>query len=281
MQCGHFDKIRERERYSMAGLFDKQAEIYLEARPSYPTEWYKMLAELTPHHRLAWDVATGNGQAAFGVAEHYEQVIATDISSAQLKFAKQRANVRYLHTPLSLSDDELVSLIGGEGSVDLITVAQAIHWFDLPRFYSVATRLLRQPGGVIAIWGYNGIEVSPAFDAAASCWYETTLPYWDSKIKPLFGGYGSLPFPFEGVGLGCEGSPLHLDIPKELAFEGYVRMVRSWSAVVTAEEQGVDLLPEGVVKELEAAWGGAHLVRSIVYKGFMLVGRVKLSELGL
>lgn len=260
----------------MAGLFDKQAEIYLEARPTYPAEWYKMLAELTPHHRLAWDVATGNGQAAFGVAEHYEQVIATDISSAQLKCAKQRANIRYLNTPISLSDDELVNLIGAEGSVDLITIAQAIHWFDLPRFYSVATRLLRKPGGVIAVWGYNGIEVSPTFEAAAKRWYETTLPYWDSKASSLFGGYQTLPFPFEGVGMGSEGEPVALDFPKELSFEGYLRMVQSWSAVATAKEQGVDLLSESAVKELEAAWGGAGVVRSVVYKGFMLVGKVKL-----
>ncbi|KAH6769406.1 S-adenosyl-L-methionine-dependent methyltransferases superfamily protein [Perilla frutescens var. frutescens] len=262
----------------MAGLFDKQAEIYLEARPSYPAEWYKMLAELTPHHRLAWDVATGNGQAAFGVADHYEEVIATDISSAQLKHAKQRANIRYMHTPLSLSDDELMNSIGAEGSIDLITVAQAIHWFDLPRFYSIVKRLLRKPGGVIAVWGYNDIEVNPKFDAAAKCWYETTIPYWNSKISSLNAGYQSLPFPFESVGLGSEGNPLSLDIPKELSFEGYMRMVQSWSAVVAAKEQGVDLLSEEAVEELEAAWGGAGVVRSVVYKGFMVAGKVKVSE---
>ncbi|KAI3451629.1 hypothetical protein Pfo_008294 [Paulownia fortunei] len=260
----------------MAGLFDKQAEIYLDSRPTYPGEWYKMLAELTPHHSLAWDVGTGNGQAALGVAEHYDRVIATDISEAQLKCAMPHPRIRYLHTPLSLSDNELVNLIGSEGSVDLITVAQAVHWFDLPRFYSVASRLLRKPGGIIAVWGYRDMKVSPTFDAAGKRWFETTLPYWNSKTQSFFGGYQSLPFPFESVGLGSEGNPIALDIPKELSFEGYLRMMRSWSAIETAKEQGVDLLSEGVVKELEAAWGGANLVRSIVYKGFMLAGKVKL-----
>lgn len=210
------------------------------------------------------------------VAEHYEQVIATDISEPQLKYAMQHPRVRYLHTPTSLSDDELVNLIGSEGSVDLITVAQAIHWFDLPRLYSVATRLLRKPGGVIAVWGYNNMTVTPTFDAAAKRWHQTTLPYWDSKTESLFGGYQSLPFPFENVGLGSEGNPLAVDIPKELSFEGYLRMVRSWSAVVAAKEKGVDLLPEDVVAELEAAWGGGDVVRSVAYKGFMLAGKVKV-----
>ncbi|KAL8473386.1 hypothetical protein ACS0TY_030282 [Phlomoides rotata] len=260
----------------MAGLFDKQAEIYADARPTYPADWYKMLAALTPHHSLAWDVATGNGQAALGVAEYYEQVIATDISEPQLKHAIQHPCIRYVHTPLSLSDDELVRLIGNESSVDLITIAQAIHWFDLPRFYSVVNRLLRKPGGILAVWGYKDIKVSPEFDAAGKRWFETSIPYWNSKTQSLFGGYQSLPFPFESVGIGLEGNPVFVDIPKELSFEGYLRMIRSWSAVETAKERGVDLLSEGAVKELEAAWGGANLVRFIVYKGFMLVGKVRL-----
>ncbi|KAG8383909.1 hypothetical protein BUALT_Bualt04G0063100 [Buddleja alternifolia] len=150
--------------------------------------------------------------------------------------------IRYLHTPLSLSDDELINLIGTENSVDLITVAQAIHWFDLPRFYSIVTRLLKKPGGILVVWGYSDITVSPTFDAAGKRWFETTLPYWSSKTQSLYEGYKELPFPFESVGLRSEGSPLALDIPKKLSFEGYLRMIRSWSAIVTAKENGVDLL---------------------------------------
>ncbi|CAI9777539.1 unnamed protein product [Fraxinus pennsylvanica] len=261
----------------MAGLFDKQAAIYLDSRPTYPKEWYSMLAERTSNHSLAWDVGTGNGQAAIGVAEHYEQVIGTDVSEGQLKYAMPHPKVSYVHTPLSMSDDELVTLIGGEGTVDLITVAAAVHWFDLPRFYSVVTRLLRKPGGVIALWGYKGInKISPAFDAATQHWFQTVLPYRNSKADSVDDAYKTLPFPFESVGLGSEGNPLFLDIPKEVSFEGYLGFLKSWSAVATAKEQGVDLLPAGVVKELETAWGGANLVRTIVYKAFMLSGKVKL-----
>ncbi|CAK7354788.1 unnamed protein product [Dovyalis caffra] len=246
----------------LEGLFDKQADLYLDGRPTYPTQWYSMLADHTLHHSLAWDVGTGNGQAALGalvdliikplpcvtcnveicaykcsaytgrtlsheVAEHYEQVIGTDVSEAQLKHAMAHPRVRYLPTQLSMSDDELITLIGGENSVDLVTVAQAVHWFDLRKFYSLVARLLRKPGGVLAVWCYNDILVSPAFEP-------------------------------------------------ELSFEGFLKMIRSWSAVITAKDQGVDLLSPTVVKELETVWGGPKLVRSVTYKAFMLAGKVKL-----
>ncbi|KAF8377084.1 hypothetical protein HHK36_030457 [Tetracentron sinense] len=304
----------------MAGLFDKQAEVYVDARPRYPSEWYSMLAGRTHHHTLAWDVGTGNGQAAIGVsnllfsffylaylrprtqnicvldvlsidqdhlnwhhkliifkvAEYYEQVIGTDVSEAQLKHAMSHPRVRYIHTPLSISDDELVLLLGGEGSVDLVTAAEAVHWFDLPNFYSIVTRLLRKPGGILAVWGYNDSAISPAIDSALKRFRETTLPFRDPNIRNLFDGYRTLPFPFESVGLGSEGEPLLLDMPMELSFDGLLRMLMSSSAVATAKDRGVELLSEGVVKELESAWGGRSLIRNVIYKAFMLVGKPKL-----
>ena len=208
------------------------------------------------------------------VAEHYEQVVATDVSEVQLERATLHPRIRYLHTPLTTKDDELVSLIGGENSVDLITVAQAIHWFDLPKFYALASRLLRKPGGIIAVWCYRSLSVSPTFDAAMKAFSVTTLPFWDANANIVFDEYKTLPFPFESVGLGSEGSPLVIDIPKELSFEGFLRMVGSLSAVATAKSQGVDLLTDEVVQGLESAWGSPKLVRTITYKGFVLAGKV-------
>ncbi|KAK3024549.1 hypothetical protein RJ639_043489 [Escallonia herrerae] len=260
----------------MAGLFGKQAEIYVDARPSYPRGWYSMLAARTTLHALAWDVGTGNGQAALGVAEYYDQVIGSDVSEPQLKCGMPHPRVRYLHTPLSMSDDELVTLIGGEGSVDLVTVAQAVHWFDLPRFYNIVTRLLQKPGGLLVVWGYRGVVVSPEFDPIMKRFFDTTLPFWNADAKGLFDGYRTLPFHFENVGLGSEGNPLLLDMPTRLSFNGILGMFRSWSAVNTAKQRGVDLLSEEVVKELENAWGGPNLVRPVIYKAFMLAGKVKL-----
>lgn len=167
-------------------------------------------------------------------------------------------------------------MIGGEGSVDLITVAQAVHWFELPKFYSVVSLLLRKPGGVLAVWGYNDVVVDPAFDEIFGRFFETTLPFWawESKFHYLREGYKTLPFPFDSVGLGSEGNPSVLDIPKEISFDGFLGMLRSWSAVNTAKEKGIDLLPDSITSEFEQAWGWRNVVRSVVYKAFMIAGKV-------
>ncbi|EEF39529.1 putative methyltransferase DDB_G0268948 [Ricinus communis] len=259
----------------MAGLFDKQAAIYLDARPTFPKEWFSMLSALTLHHSLAWDAGTGNGQAAICVAEHYDQVIATDISEEQIKHAIPNPRVRYFHTPSSMSDDEIVSLVGAEHSVDLVTVSVAVHYFDLERFYSQVKRLLRKPGGIIAVWTYNTISVNSEFDPVMRRFYESTLPFQNPKAKFAFECYKTLPFPFESVGVGCEGQPTTLDMPKEMSFEGMLGLLRSWSAVNTAKDQGVDLLSENVVKEFEDAWGGSNTVRTAIFKTYMIAGKVK------
>ncbi|ONI12385.1 hypothetical protein PRUPE_4G160700 [Prunus persica] len=261
----------------MAGLFDKQAEVYLDGRPTYPKEWYSKLAALTPHHTLAWDVGTGNGQAAISVAEHYELVIGTDVSESQLQHAIPHPRVRYAHTALNITDEEVIALLGGEDSVDLVTVATAVHWFDLPKFYNLVSRLLKKPGGVLAVWTYSGIEVSPTFDPVMKRFHDTTLPFQDNRAQYAFDGYKTLPFPFQSLtGFGCEGNPLPLAVPAKLSFEGVLKFLKSWSAVTTAKDQGVDLLPEKVVKEFEAAWGDSKLVKSVSYKAFMLAGKVRL-----
>ncbi|KAG1346307.1 Embryo-abundant protein EMB-like [Cocos nucifera] len=259
----------------MAGLFVKQAAIYAEARPSYPHEWFAKLASLTAHHKLAWDAGTGNGQAAVSVAEHNEQVIATDVSEAQLERAIPHSKVRYARTPLSTPETDLASVLGGEGSVDLVTVAEAVHWFDLPSFYSLVNRVLRKPGGVIAVWGYNH-RISPIEDVMKR-FLDTTLPYWDPRARYVIDGYKNLPFPFKSIGLGSEGDPVELDMEQDLSFDAFLGVLKSWSAVTTAKERGVDLLSEGVVRELETAWGGPSLARRVTYKAFMLAGTPKME----
>eukprot|EP00258_Populus_trichocarpa_P017938 XP_006380389.2 putative methyltransferase DDB_G0268948 [Populus trichocarpa] len=260
----------------MAGLFDNQAAIYVDVRPRYPGEWFSMLAALTPDRSLAWDVGTGNGQAAVGVAEHYKQVIATDISEEQLKHAIPHPQVHYLHTPLMMSDDELVHLLGGENSVDLITVASAVHWFDLEKFYPIVKRVLRKPGGIFAVWCYSRIKFSPEIDVLLAVHFERTFPFQNPNFKHALECYKTLPFPFESVGVGCEGQPLELDMEKKMSFQGLLKFFRSLSAFNTAKGQGVDLLSDEVVKELESAWGGPEVVRTVIYTTYMLAGKVKL-----
>ncbi|XP_043719145.1 putative methyltransferase DDB_G0268948 [Telopea speciosissima] len=263
----------------MAGLFDRQlqAEAYANGRPTYPSEWYSKIADLTPNRTLAWDVGTGNGQAAIGIAEHYEQVIATDVSKPQIEHGIPHPKVRYVHTPPSMSKDELASLVGGEGSVDLIIVAQAVHWFDFPSFYSLVNHVLRKPDGVIAVWGYRHVSVDPVFDPVMKRFNDIALPFFHPSIGYLEDSYRRLPFPFESVGIGSEGNPLLLDLPQETSLDGILNWLRSWSPVNTAKEKGVDLLSEDVVKEFEAAWGGpSDMKRTVIHKAFMIAGKPRI-----
>lgn len=219
---------------------------------------------------------TWNADALFQVAEHYDQVIATDNSKGQLEHGIPHPRIRYLHTPGSLSEDELVHMLGGENSIDLVTVATAIHWFDIPKFYSVVTRVLRKPGGVIAVWGYSDvIGVNPEVDALQIRYRESAMPYWSPGVKYIFEEYKNLPFPFKSTGLGEEGRPLKLSLTREMNFGFFLDLLRSSSAAGAAKQRGVDLLPGEVVQEFEKAWGGPDLVRTVTYNVFMIVGKLE------
>ncbi|XBI97393.1 hypothetical protein VPH35_017770 [Triticum aestivum] len=159
---------------SVAELFSEQAAVYAAAQPVYPKDLFAKLAALTDGHRFAWDVGTGNGQAAIGVAEHYDKVVATDPSADQLRHAVPHPKVRYLHTADTMPEEEL-----------------AVPWFDLPAFYAVANRVLRKPEGVIAVWGYN-YHVIPVEDML-SRFFRSTLPYRDPRSWYLIEGYRNLP----------------------------------------------------------------------------------------
>ncbi|KAL3718060.1 hypothetical protein ACJRO7_003235, partial [Eucalyptus globulus] len=138
--------------------------------------------------------------------------------------------------------------------VNLITVATAVHWFDIPKFYSVARRVLCKPGGVIALWTYTDmVEVNPEFERILRHLREACKPYWKPGAQYLFEEYRNLPFPFESVGLGCEGQPVQLEMPREMSFETFLSVLRTMSAVATAKQHGVDLLTDDIVKEFETA----------------------------
>ncbi|KAJ6991041.1 methyltransferase, partial [Populus alba x Populus x berolinensis] len=163
-----------------------------------------------------------------------------------------------------------------ENSVDIITVASAVHWFDLEKFYPIVKRVLRKPGGIFAVWCYSRFKFSPEIDILLAIHFERTFPFQNPNFKHALECYKTLPFPFESVGVGCEGQPLELDMEKKTSFQGRLKFFRSFSAFNTAKGQGVDLLSDEVVQELESAWGGPEVVRTVIYKTYMLAGKVKL-----
>ncbi|KAH9329966.1 hypothetical protein KI387_002074, partial [Taxus chinensis] len=248
----------------------------------------KGAAHLVVWIKLDWSRAFGDicileikGGRVLQIAKHYERVTATDISKQQLELAQHHPRVTYVLTQDVLTDQALQSTMGMDGSVDLVTVAMAVHWFDLDTFYSQVKRVLRKPGGVISVWGYGGPRVSPGVDAVFEKFMESTMGHWNPKKRYMLEGYRTLPFPFQpvlpGGSGGCEGNPALSEMEREVSLEEYVRVFRSWSAVVTARENGVDLLNEHVLRAFKEAWGDdEHRIRTCKYHLFLLAGTPSL-----
>jgi SAM-dependent methyltransferase len=218
-------------------LFSGHAELYAEARPSYPPSLIAELANLAPGSELAWDSGTGNGQAASLLADHFERVHATDASAEQIAAAKPHARVAFAVEPA-----ERCSL--GDGSCDLVLAAQALHWYDLPVFYAKVRRVLR-PDGLLAAIGYSWFYVDPDVDAIVSRMLLKPLePKWAPGNWLLIDGYRSVPFPGEEVRIGP--AAIHLAWSRE-QLETYIS---SWSAV----RSGGSALLRAAFKELASVW---------------------------
>ncbi|ESQ45065.1 hypothetical protein EUTSA_v10010557mg [Eutrema salsugineum] len=174
-----------------------------------------------------------------------------------------------------MSEDEMVALIGGENSMDLIVAAQAVHFFDLTTFYNVAKRVLRKEGGLIAVWVYNDIIISPEIDPIMKRLVDSTLPFRTPIMNLAFDSYKTLPFPFESIGMGSEGKPITLDIPHKLSLKGFLGFLRSWQPAMKAKEQGVELVNEDLITKFEEAWGDENQVKDVYYKAHMIVGKIQ------
>jgi ubiquinone/menaquinone biosynthesis C-methylase UbiE len=203
----------------MKDNFSQQSQAYATFRPSYPPALAAEIAALAPEQSLVWDCATGNGQMAVLLADHFDQVIATDISAKQLALSTYKDNIEYREEPAHQSTFE-------EYSVDAVVIAQAIHWFDFDAFYEEVHRVVR-PGGITIAIGYPLMTVEvPALDAHLKYFYSGVLgPYWDEERKHLDNDYQTIPFPFETIEM--EEMTMHYDW--DLAtFVGYPE---TWSAL--------------------------------------------------
>lgn len=241
--------------------FSGSAAKYARFRPGYPAPLFDYLASLLPHHTAAWDCATGSGQAAVALAQYFSRVIATDASAEQVAHAEPRPNVEY-----RVAAAEQSGLTGA--SVDLITVAQALHWFDLPTFYVEARRVLR-PGGVLAVWCYGVAELPCR--ALQRCidrfYHETVGPYWPPERRWVEEGYRSLPFPVP------ELRPPKFAMEARMSLEAFTGYLGTWSATQRyVLATGYDPLPN-LLDELVHHWGEPQMPRIVRWPLSLRVGR--------
>ncbi len=203
----------------MKDNFSTQSKNYATFRPVYPDELYQFVFQNTQNFGTAWDVGTGNGQVATRLAERFGHVHATDISAQQLEKSAAAPNIRY-----ALEPAENCSL--PDHSADLVTVGQAIHWFNFEKFFPEIQRVLR-PGGTFTAFAYDLLRVDEKTDALLDEFYEKTIgSFWDAERGHIDNRYKNIPFPFEKMvhfpdfQMNFEWSRAH--------FEGYLG---SWSAV--------------------------------------------------
>jgi SAM-dependent methyltransferase len=239
--------------------FSGHSGSYAEFRPTYPDALFSFLADCCFEHRLAWDCATGNGQAARALTPYFEGVVASDASEAQIRMAESHPDIEF-----RIARAESSGLDGQ--SVDLITVAQAAHWFDIPGFLDEAQRVL-VPGGVLAIWSYAKCLVNKECDAVIEELYADIVhSYWPPERKLVEEGYQSVELPMPTI-----SSPefaMKIDWPVDTML-GYLR---TWSASQRyLKDRGTD--PVALIEDhLRAAWGAGS--REVAWPLNIKIGRV-------
>ena len=232
-------------------LFSERAKLYSRYRPEYPNELFEWVSGVVPNHKTVWDCATGSGQAAKALARYFDRVIATDASAEQIAQAEPNPKIEY--RVANASDSGLPS-----HSVNMVTVAQALHWFDLDAFYAEARRVVI-PGGAVVVWGYG----DPVLDTESleKILHEynrgTIEQFWMPERQIVLDGLKTVPFPFREI----DAPVMYLEHRWNLTeLIGYVR---TWSATANYIKQtNSDPVP-AVESALAQHWGGNERRRLI------------------
>jgi len=240
--------------------FSNHAEEYGKYRPGYPGELFEFLSSITPSHDLAWDCATGSGQAALGLVKYFNKVIATDASEQQIKNAIQHEKISYNVAPAHKTKFP-------SKSVDLITVAQALHWFEFNRFYREVKRVLKR-NGIIAAWTYNLVSVSPEIDSVIKHFYFNVVgEFWPPERKLVENGYKSIPFPFHKL-----GSP-SFSMTAKWTNKQLIHYIGTWSAVKSYKKcKGADPM-EWIEKELSSLWNNPSSIMEVCWPLSIVIGK--------
>ena len=231
-------------------LFSKQSDLYARYRPTYPKELYEYILSFVKEKNTAWDCATGNGQAAVVLADHFKKVIATDISAAQIDKAIKKENIEYSVCPAE-------STPFADSTFDLVTVAQAYHWINWKEFKKEVSRVCK-PGAIIAIWVYfrNRSGDKKIDDAIFNFYENVTKPYWDEARKYVEELYETVEFDYELLSVKQFETTLNWQredmigyISSWSAIQKYIK-INGHSPITIIEEEINKLWPEGEVRKV-------------------------------
>ncbi len=240
--------------------FSTRSADYARFRPRYPAALFDWLAEQAPARELAWDVGTGSGQVAVELAERFARVVATDPSANQIAHADPHPGVEYRVEAAEQSSLEA-------HSVDLVTVAQALHWFDFPRFYAEARRVLK-PGGLLAAWCYGLFRTGTEADDVLDDFYDAMAPYWPPERRYIEEEYRAIPFPFP------EATPPEFAMEAEWDLDEVLGYFGTWSAVQHCRTvTGRDPVAE-VSTPLAAVWGSPRRRKALKWPVHLRLGKV-------
>ncbi len=243
----------------MKDNFSRNSSDYAKYRPDYPQELFQYIRKLAPGNAAAWDCGTGNGQVASALTNYFERIEATDLSSQQISHAILHPQIRY-----SVALAEKTNFANSE--FDLIAVGQALHWFNLEKFYAEADRVLK-PGGILAVFGYPVPLVDEPLNSAFLHFYTAIIgPYWDKERHHIDEKYASLPFPYEEIP--------HPEFFSryQWTFEQFMGFLSTWSGVAHYKTQRNEDPIARYHNELREAWGATES-KKVEFEIFCKIGR--------
>jgi len=244
--------------------FSSQSKEYSSSRPTYPESLFEFLNTVTPKKNLAWDCATGNGQAAIGLSKYFKKVIATDASKNQIQYAFRRENIEY-----RVFQAENAQL--DNDSADIVTVAQALHWFDFDKFYSNVKRVGKKDG-IIAVWSYDMHKIDAKIDRITERLDvdgEILGRYWDKEAKFVKEKYETIPFPFKEISVPVLRATLNWNLRQLWEY------MKTWSSVKKYYSENNHDPLEIVKPEIKSLWGNELDKKKITWNINMRVGIIK------
>jgi ubiquinone/menaquinone biosynthesis C-methylase UbiE len=250
------------ETKAFSDHFSSVSSSYAKFRPTYPAALFDWLGGVVPTHDAVWDCACGNGQASVDLAARFARVIATDASAAQIAAAAPHPRVEYRVAPAEKSGL-------ADASVDLVTVAQALHWFGIDVFFAEVRRVTKH-GGALAAWTYGVPQLANATaNSLVQDFYSVTVgPYWPPERAIVDAGYETLPFPFEEI------VPPAFAMTAEWPMAQLLGYLASWSATARyVAAHGKNPVRE-FAEELEPAWGDPDRPLTVTWPLTCRAGRV-------